>query len=117
VLGGRGLYSHPAHVGDLARHELLDLREARSAQECAGAGRRQHPDVARQQAKRAEVEVVVVEMGQQHRVELRRQLRHRPATAQVRDPAAQHRVGEQADATELEEHGGVAQPGDSRGRA
>ena len=58
------------------------------------------------------VEVVVVQVRDQHAVEHAGVRRVGPAARQVRDAAAQHGVGEQARAGGLEQHGGVPEPGD-----
>ena len=67
--------------------------------------------------QRGEVGVVVVQVGDQHGVE-RPRSRRAPAAAPWRRSGptrdAQHRVGEQADAVELDEDGRVADVGDPR---
>lgn len=69
-------------------------------------------------AQRGQVGVVVVQVGDQHGVEtLRNPGRRRSAVATQRpDPPAQHGIGEQAGAVELDQHGRVADVGDPLGR-
>jgi|Tabmets5t2r1_1033131.scaffolds.fasta_scaffold03679_3 hypothetical protein len=55
-----------------------------------------------------------MEVRQEHSVYTRGRLRHGTVAPEVGDPATQNRIGEQAGAPELYEHGGVAQPGDAR---
>ena len=65
--------------------------------------------------QRGQVGVVVVQVGDQHRVEVgppSRRAGLRPVAAQRRRPASQHRIGEQADAVELDQDGRVADVGD-----
>ena len=82
-----------------------------------GAARHEHADVAGQPPQRGEVEVVEVEVRDQHGVERPRDggRRRRAVAAQVPEVIAQQRVGEQARAAELEQHGGVANPGEAIG--
>ena len=58
------------------------------------------------------VEMVVVQVRDEHAVEHARVRGVGAAARQVRDAAAQHGVGEQARAGRLEQHGGVPEPGD-----
>ena len=68
---------------------------------------------------RGDVEMVVVVVGDQHDIDagqLGQRDRHRVAAAGTdrrrgRDPVAPHRVGQHPHAVDLEQHGGVAQPG------
>jgi hypothetical protein len=57
----------------------------------------------------------VVEVGDQHRVDVLRQSRvgSCPVAAQRADPAPQHRIGEQADSVHLDQDGRVADVGDT----
>ena len=48
-------------------------------------------------------------------VEPCRRVRSRDRASQMRDAGPQHRVGQQPDAAELDEHRGVAEPGDPVG--
>ena len=59
--------------------------------------------------------MVVVQVREQHGVDALRDVRgrRRGVSPNVSKPRAQHRVGEQPNATELEEHGGVSDKGDS----
>jgi hypothetical protein len=59
------------------------------------------------------VGVIVVKVREEYRVEPRRRVRDGPVTAQMHHASPQNGVREQANATELEEHGGVAYPGDA----
>jgi hypothetical protein len=52
--------------------------------------------------------VIVMQVGDQDRVDVARDLRGRAATDQICDTPAKDGIGEQAGATELDEQGGVA---------
>ena len=79
----------------------------------AAAARRHHRRVRVEPAQRRLVEVVVVGVREQDRVEAAELARHRRLAPQVRDPRAQQRVGDQARAAELEHGGRVPEPGDA----
>jgi hypothetical protein len=115
----RGAGRKPLHNGGRAitlGSRLFDAFEPGPPEERAGALRRQQARRPRpQHAQRGQVEVVVVHMREEHRVDPLRSVRRRPSPTQVRDAYAQQRIGEQANAPELHQHGGVAQPGESIG--
>ena len=100
---------------DLTRLELRHLGESRAAEEVAGAARGEDANVALEPAQRGQVEMVLVQVGDQHRVDLPRDagVGRRPEPAQVREPAAEHGIGEQADAAELEKERGVPDVGEA----
>jgi len=56
----------------------------------------------------------VMQMRDEDRVNAARHLGRRAVAAQVGDPGAQHRIGQEAHTAVLEEHGGVAEIADSR---
>ena len=103
-----------AHVGRLARLELLDL-EARRAGAARPAPR---GAITRGRPRRAAAATAGrggrgagARSGPRRSAARRR--RRRAVAPQVSDPRAQHRVGQQAHAAELDEHGGVADVGDA----
>ena len=57
--------------------------------------------------------VIVVQVREEHGVESPRRLGNGPVTAQVHNATPQDRVREQANATDLDERGSVAYPGDA----
>jgi hypothetical protein len=72
-----------------------DLLEAPLAQQPARAPRHDHGQRAPELLERGEVEVVEVDMGDEHSVDPAQGVRvGRPGTAQVRDSRPQHRVGQ-----------------------
>ena len=78
----------------------------------ADRGRRRHDRRLRvEPAQRRLVEVVVVGVREQDRVEPPDVAGHGRLAPQVRDARAQQRVGDQARAPELEQHGRVPEPG------
>jgi hypothetical protein len=115
VVGAGRAQGQPADRDLLSRGHLDDVLEATFAQERRQAARHDHRQLPPQALERREVEVVVVGVRQEDRVQVVQRLdvdARRPP--QVRDAPAQQRVGEQPNPVELEEHGGVAdvaQPG------
>src|SRR5215203_7239707 len=90
------------------------MNEALSAQKGARPARHEQPEGAIEASQRLQVEVVVMQVGDQHRVDVARNVRRwrRRMAPDMRDPRAQYRVSEQAHATELEEQGGVSDEGE-----
>jgi hypothetical protein len=95
------------NLGGLAPLELFDV-EPRPAQDRPGAARRDHTRAPAEETERGDVEVIVMQVGDQDRVDVARDLGDRPVTDQIRDAPAKDRIGEQAGTTELEQQGGVA---------
>ena len=81
-------------------------------QQASAAARYDDRDVAADPPQRGQVEVVAVQMAQEHRVDgaqgLRRRRRRVPP--QVGDAVAQQGVGEQSHAVEIDERGAVPDP-------
>ena len=111
-----GFYANAAHVRYVARSKLV-RSEAGSLEQAPGSARRERAHWAGQKAKRGQVEVIVMHMRDEDCVQVRRHLGRRAMTAQVRDPRPQDRVGQEAHAAELDEHGGVADVCDAVARA
>jgi hypothetical protein len=97
----------------VARDELVDVREADAPQRAARALRRDHAHAAPDQPQRPDVEVIEVDVGDQHGIDPLDHVvgRRRPVAAQVGKPPAQQRIGQQAHAADLEQHGRMADPG------
>jgi hypothetical protein len=115
----RGHREH-VHAGDshaLARHHLAHVREPDPAQDRATAAWHDDRHRALQPAHRRHVEVVEVQVREEHAVErlvvLRR--RRRRASPQVREPVAQERVGEEPGTGEVETDGRMTQVRDRLG--
>ena len=113
VDGAHRLDRDTAYLGAPPPLELLDL-EAGPPNERPGPGGRDYPRSAAEQAERGQVEVIVMQMRDEDRVNAARHLGRRAVAAQVGDPGAQHRIGQEAHTAVLEEHGGVAEIADSR---
>jgi hypothetical protein len=67
---------------------------------------------ARHAPQRGPVEMIVVQVRDQHAVERARVGRRRYRAADVRHAPAQHRVGEEPGGSDLDQHGRVPKPGD-----
>ena len=105
VDGGDGEHLDARDLDGLAGGELAHVREPAAAEHLARAARDDHRRALREQAQRRQVEVVVVQVRDQHGVEVARGLRRgrRAVAPQVREPRAQQRVGEQPGAAELDQ--------------
>ena len=109
-------HGDPADLNRVARRQLVDLPE-RAAQRRPGAARDKKPRAVAEPPERREVEMVPVEVRDEHRVERPQGLAgERHDAPQVHDAPAQHRIGEQPHAVELDEHGRVADVADRPGR-
>jgi len=102
----------------LARFDLRDRPEAASPDQPRPAARDDERQLASQPLERREVEVVEVEVREQHGVDAA----HGPQVelrgpAQVHDPLSQQRVGEELDAVHVHEHGRVPDVRDLRAPA
>ena len=100
----------------LARAHLVDVLEPAPAQREAGAHRRDDRRVAPEQAQRARVVVVEVQVGDEDHVRVGERLGERPRHAPVQRPdqPAQHGVGDDAHAVHLDHRRGVTEEGDAR---
>ena len=67
-------------------------------------------------SQRGQVEVVVVRVRDEDRVEARREVGDREEPAEVEDPSAQHRIGEQPGAVDLDQGRGVTHVGQEAAR-
>ena len=103
------------HVDAFADGELDDVGEALAREDRRGAARDDDAHVAPEHAQRREVQMIEVQVGDQGRVDALGHLapRARAVAAQVRQPRAQHRIGEQAGAADLQQHRRVAHPRDA----
>jgi hypothetical protein len=113
VLGGRGPNRERADARLRALVELQDPREPAAAQEPRGAGRDHDGHLPAEAAERPDVEMVVVQVGDQYGVELpeRGEIGAAGDAHQERDPRPKHWVGQQSHAVELDQHCAVADPG------
>src|SRR5262249_12115121 len=98
-----------------SRTDLDDGREAAPADDLAAAARHDDERLVRQQPERGEVEVVPVNVRDQHRVDVERRVRPRCIAAEVHDAVAEERVGKERDAGGLDQDGGVPEPGAAGG--
>ena len=113
-----GLHGGDLDLPDLDRlpgSQLRDRGQAAALEKPARSGRGEHGRLGVDRAQRAPVGMVVVEVGDEHRVEPIRHLRAGPGpvAAQVADPRSQHRVGEDAQAVQLEQNRRMPDVGDA----
>lgn len=113
--GAHRLDAKPADLGPLSLLQLLDL-ESGSAQQFARAPGRHEPRPGAETAERRDVEVIVMEVRDENGVEVPWHLRWRAVATEMRYSRAKDGVGEKAHATELYEHGGVADVRDASRR-
>jgi hypothetical protein len=97
---------------DVAGGDLDDLVIGRAPHDARGTGRRDDRDVGGHPSERPDVEMVVMGVGDQHRVATEVAGRRWRNPPDVADPLRQHGVGEQPRATHLEQRGRVAEVGD-----
>ena len=97
------------------RRQLGDGCESVVRQKLPCSRRHEDPRTLLQASQGGQVRVVVVEVGDQHGVDVLRQcpVGRRPLAAQGADPSPQHRICDEADAAQFEEHGRVADVGDA----
>ena len=115
MVGAHRLDANAADLGPLPLLQLLDL-ESGSAQQLARPPGRDDPRPAAETAERREVEVIVMQVRDEDGVEAPWRGRRRAVATEMRDSGAKYRVGEDAHATELDEHGGVADVRDASRR-
>ena len=115
MVGPHCLDAKPADLGPLPLLQLLDLKSG-SAQQFARPPGGQEPRGTVETAERRDVEVIVMQVRDEDGVEIPRHLRRRAVATEMRDPGAKNRVGEEAHATKLYEHGGVADVRDASRR-
>ena len=99
--------------GDLVtRRDLAHCIEAAPQQQAPAAARNDEREVARDPPQRGQVEVVAVQVGDQHGVEAAQCCRvgRRNPAPQMRDAVAQERVRQQAHAVEIDQRGAMADP-------
>jgi hypothetical protein len=101
---------HGADPSGLSRRQLGDGGKAQSVEERTRPRRHQQRRPAVEPAQRADVGVVAVQVGDQHRVEpLDHRGPRRGGVADERpDPLSQHRVGQQAGALDVDQDGSMA---------
>ena len=114
VQGGNGSDRHRPDAELVTRGQLGDDAEILFRGQGAGARRYDEVRVPRKASQRRKVEVIPVEMRDEHRVERseRGPVDRLCDADEVGDAAPQHRVREQPHSGQLEEHGGVPQPRD-----
>ena len=99
-----------ADVDRLADGHLADVREPGAPHPRTGAGRHEHRRVAPEIAQRRHVEVVPVQVRDEHRVHAAEAIARRDGldAAERTDPRPGDRVGQQADPVEVDDDGRVA---------
>ena len=113
VVGRRRRHLDRADADGLADPQLAHLGEALPAQERAEPARDDEPQRAAEPAERAEIEVVVVPVRDEHRLQVPFHAGdERHPTPQVRDALAEQRIGEQPRAVQVDQHRGVADVGE-----
>ena len=113
--GERRLHPHGADLEPLTDGELVDVPEPLPVQERPEPARDDERRLPSEPLERAEVEMVVVGVRDQHRVDPARRVgMDRDPPSQVGDAHAQERIGEQADAVERDQDRGVSDPADAR---
>ena len=111
MLRGHGFHRHGADLDHLVDPQLFDRSLDAAAQERAGAARDDDSLRPAQAAEGAEVEVVVVDVGDEHRVEVLETAEvERLGAAEHDDALAEQRVGEETDAVQLDENRRVSDP-------
>ena len=111
VIGVDGPDRRPSEGRRLSHVELGHLVEAVRAQESTGAGRDDHPDLLPKEAQRRQVEMVVVEMRDQDRIDAVEVVVDELGSPPDRtDSRPQDRVGEQPHAGGLEDDRRMAEP-------
>jgi hypothetical protein len=105
VVSGHRLDLDAFHIDPIARVDLDPLPYPGPAQDPGAPARGDHQAVARHEPQRGRVEVVVVRMRDQDAVESanRIELRRRDTAANVENPPAQHRIGQQSRTAEFDE--------------
>ena len=110
----RGPDGEGADRGLLAGVQLNDRAAMRAGDEPPRAAR--HDDGRRaDEPERADVEVVVVRVRHEHRVDVVRGPHAAVDAPQVQEPRPQDGVREDADARRFDQDGAVAEPGDRQG--
>ncbi len=117
VRGGHRANPYPTYLDDVSGRDLLEpSRQIRRGptQRPGSASRRDDPHDRVEPPQRTGVQMIGVEMRDQHGVGVQccGAGNRSPDPAQVRDPGRQHRVGDDPSAAELHGHGRVAPPGD-----
>ena len=117
VLGVRRVNGYAAYLRFISGVDLDHVAEATSPQPRAGAARNDELRGAPKRLKRRDVEVVVVDMRNQHRIdETRVEPQSLSYPPQMEHPPSCNRVGQQADALELHEDRAVTEPGETLAR-
>ena len=114
VLGLDRRHRRARDLRGLADADLGHAGEPGAPQHGARAAGRDDPHAAAEHPQRRHVEVVEVQVRDEDGVEPRQDLRVRARAVadEVRHARAQHRIGEQARAADLERDGRVPDPGD-----
>ena len=102
-----------ADLNGVAGLDLADVLVTLSPHERAAALGDDEARAARHLAERGKVEVVVVEVRDEHRVDATdRTGVGRPSAAQMQHPVAQHGIGQEPSAVEVDDERPVPEPGD-----
>ena len=116
VLGERCRDAQAADRYGLALLYLDHVLEAPPAQEATDPARANHGQLAAEAVERRQVEVVPVAVRDKCCVEAaKRRRRGSAGPAQVEHTVAEHRIGEEANAVHVHEHGRVPDVGDAEG--
>ena len=115
MIGTRGLDPEAGDSLRLTRGQLRHRREPGAAKEFPGSRGAEHRDLAVEAPQGAAVGVVEVQMGDEDGVDALDDLGGRIAAlpAEGAEPPAQHRIGEQPLAFQLDQHSRVAHVGDA----
>ena len=118
VLGVRCTNRDAAYLLFVTGLDLDDVLEAAPAQQGAGAARHDEEWGTSEQPERREVEVVVVDMRDEHHIgPMLVEPESGADASQVEHPRAYHRIGQQAYSVDFEENGAVAEPREALPRA
>ena len=115
VVGRNGTHGHPTDHGAFPGSQLFHVGKSMLAQQCASTQRHQQPGRQPHLAQRRQIQVVVMQVGNQHRIDLFVPDCQQGGTApaQMDDAITQHRVRQNPRAANLDQHRGVADIGDS----
>ncbi len=105
-----GLDPHATDVESLAGRDLADVGEPGATQPAARPGRHDERQVPAEVAQGRHIEVIPVEVGEQHEIDAVEPvaMRHGLHPAQRPHPGARHGIGQDADPVQLDQDGRVA---------
>ena len=112
VHGWDGLDGHDAERGAITDGGFEDVAESLASQQASGP-RRHHQVHVSEQAQRRHVEVIHVDVGDQHDIDVTEDFHVDVVVPpQVGDSGRQRRIGEEPDTADVDEGAGVAEPAD-----